>query len=62
MLIATRAPARAEYAGIARFLARQGEKLGVDLRLRVEATAENVLDTAPDVANRVKIPFTKLGR
>ena len=49
MLIAARAPARAEYAGIARFLARQVEKLGVDLRLRVEATAENVLDTAPDV-------------
>ena len=49
MLIATRALARAEYAGIARFLARQVEKLGVDLRLRVEATAENVLDTAPDV-------------
>jgi len=62
VLIAARAPARAEYAGIARFLARQVEKLGVDLRLRVEATAENVLDTAPDVANRVKIPFTKLGR
>ena len=40
MLSATRAPARAEYAGIARFLARQVEKLGVDLRLRVEATAE----------------------
>lgn len=51
MLIATRAPARAEYAGIARFLARQVEKLGVDLRLRVEATAENVLDTAPDVVS-----------
>jgi len=49
VLIATRAPARAEYAGIARFLARQGEKLGVDLRLRVAATVENVRDTAPDV-------------
>jgi len=49
VLIATRAPAQAEYAGIARFLARQVEKLGVDLRRRVEATAENVLDTAPDV-------------
>ena len=45
MLIATRAPARAEYAGIARFLAPQGEKLSVDLRRRVEATADNVLDT-----------------
>ena len=33
-MIAARAPARAEYAGIARFLARQ---------------VENVLDTAPDV-------------
>lgn len=49
MLIAARAPARAEYAGIARFLAPQVEKLGVDLRRRVAATAENVLDTAPDV-------------
>ena len=49
MLIVTRAPARAEYAGIARFLARQVEKLGVDLRLRVAATAENVRDTAPAV-------------
>jgi len=49
VLIATRAPARAEYAGIARFLAPQGEKLSVDLRRRVEATADNVLDTAPAV-------------
>ena len=49
MVIAARAPARAEYAGIARFLGRQVEKLGVDLRLRVKATVENVLDTAPDV-------------
>jgi len=49
VLIAARAPARAEYAGIVRFLARQVEKLGVDLRLRVEATAEGVLDAAPDV-------------
>jgi len=38
VLIAARAPVRAEYAGIARVLARQVEKLGVDLRLRVEAT------------------------
>src|SRR5262249_22091874 len=49
VLIAARAPARAEYAGIVRFLARQVEKLGVDLRLRAEATAESVLDEAPDV-------------
>jgi mycofactocin system FadH/OYE family oxidoreductase 2 len=49
VLIAARAPARAEYAGIVRFLARQVEKLGVDLRLRVEATAEGVLESAPDV-------------
>src|SRR5262245_33021836 len=48
VLIAARAPARAEYAGIVRFLARQVEKLGVDLRLRVEATAESILAAAPD--------------
>ena len=49
VLIAARAPARAEYAGIVRFLARQVEKLAVDCRLRVEATAETVLAEAPDV-------------
>jgi pyruvate/2-oxoglutarate dehydrogenase complex dihydrolipoamide dehydrogenase (E3) component len=48
LLLATRAPARAEYAGIARFLARQIAKLGVDVRLGVEATAALVLAEHPD--------------
>src|SRR5262249_9597536 len=49
VLIAARAPARAEYSGIVRFLARQVEKLAVDVRMRVEATAEAVLAESPDV-------------
>lgn len=48
VLIAARTPARADYAGIVRFLARQVEKLGVDCRLRVEATVEAVLAEQPD--------------
>ncbi len=48
MLIAARAPARADYAGIARFLTRQVERLGVECRLRVEATLDTVLAEAPD--------------
>jgi dimethylglycine catabolism A len=50
VLVAARAPARAEYAGIVRFLARQVEKLAVDCRLRVDATAEMLLGESPDVA------------
>jgi len=49
VLIAARAPARADYAGIVRFLARQVEKLGVERRLGVEATPELVLAEQPDV-------------
>src|SRR5207249_2805706 len=49
VLVASRAPARAEYAGIVRFLARQVEKLRVDCRLRVEATEDTVLAESPDV-------------
>jgi len=49
VLIAARAPARAEYAGIAHFLARQVEKLGVDCRLGVEADVDTVLAESPDV-------------
>lgn len=49
VLVASRAPARAEYAGIVRFLARQVEKLAVDCRLRVEATEDMVLAESPDV-------------
>ncbi|HEV8441057.1 MAG TPA: FAD-dependent oxidoreductase [Methylomirabilota bacterium] len=49
VLVAARAPARAEYAGIVHFLARQVDKLGVDRRLGVEATVETVLAGSPDV-------------
>jgi NADPH-dependent 2,4-dienoyl-CoA reductase/sulfur reductase-like enzyme len=48
VLIAARAPARADYAGIVRFLARQVEKLGVARRLGVEATVDLVLAERPD--------------
>ncbi len=48
VLLAARAPARAEYAGIARFLAFQIRKLGVDVRLGVEATPDLVLAEHPD--------------
>src|SRR5437667_4950313 len=48
ILLAARAPARAEYAGIVRFLANQVRKLGVDVRLGTEATAALVLGERPD--------------
>jgi mycofactocin system FadH/OYE family oxidoreductase 2 len=48
VLLAARAPARAEYAGIVRYLASQVGKLDVDIRLAVEATAELVLAERPD--------------
>jgi mycofactocin system FadH/OYE family oxidoreductase 2 len=48
ILLAARAPARAEYAGIVRFLSRQVRKLGVDIRLGVEATPDLVLAERPD--------------
>jgi thioredoxin reductase len=48
VLLAARAPARAEYAGIVRFLTRQIDRLGVEVRLGVEATAELVLAERPD--------------
>ncbi len=48
VLLAACAPARAEYAGIVRFLAGQVRKLGVDVRLGVEATAALVLHEQPD--------------
>jgi N,N-dimethylglycine/sarcosine dehydrogenase len=46
--LAARAPARAEYAGIVRFLASQIRKVGVDVRLGVEATPAVVLAEHPD--------------
>ncbi len=48
ILLAARAPARAEYVGIVRFLASQVRKLGVDVRLGMEATAALVLGERPD--------------
>src|SRR5437667_7792930 len=49
VLLAARAPARAEYAGIVRFLVAQVRKLAVNVRLAVEATASAVLEERPDV-------------
>ena len=49
VLVASRAPQRAEYGGIVRFLARQVGKLPVDCRLDVDATAETVMTESPDV-------------
>ena len=48
VLIAARAPARTDYAGIVRFLRVQVAKLGVEVRLQVEATAELVLAESAD--------------
>jgi dimethylglycine catabolism A len=48
VLVAARAPARAEYAGIVRFLKGQVDKLGVEVRLELEATVEQVLREVPD--------------
>jgi dimethylglycine catabolism A len=48
VLLAARAPERAEYAGIVRFLAAQVRKLRVDVRLAVEATPSAVLAERPD--------------
>jgi mycofactocin system FadH/OYE family oxidoreductase 2 len=47
-LIAKRAPARQDFDGACRYTARQCEKLGVDLRLGVDARAEAVLAESPD--------------
>ena len=49
VLIAARAPARAELGGIVRFLARQVDKLAIECRLRVDATEDTVLAHAPEV-------------
>jgi N,N-dimethylglycine/sarcosine dehydrogenase len=48
VLLAARAPARAEYAGIVRFLAGQVRKLAVDVRLGMEATPSAVLAERPE--------------
>jgi NADPH-dependent 2,4-dienoyl-CoA reductase/sulfur reductase-like enzyme len=49
VLVASHAPARADYAGIARFLVRQVDRQGVDVRLSTEADADAVLAERPDV-------------
>jgi N,N-dimethylglycine/sarcosine dehydrogenase len=48
VLLAARAPARAEYAGIVRFLVAQVRKLAVDVRLGMEATPSAVLAERPE--------------
>ncbi|MBI4608351.1 MAG: FAD-dependent oxidoreductase [Candidatus Rokubacteria bacterium] len=48
VLLAARTPARAEYAGIVRFLRVQIARLGVEVRLGVEATPELVLAEGPE--------------
>lgn len=48
VLLAARAPHRADYAGIIRFLTRQVEKLGVELQLKTEATVEQILAAEAD--------------
>src|SRR5262249_2952876 len=48
-LIARRAPARADFDGACRYAAAQCRKLGVEIRLAVEADAAVVLREVPDV-------------
>ncbi len=48
-LIARRAPSRQDFDGACRYAALQCEKLGVDLRLGVSATAAMILQESPDV-------------
>ena len=48
-LIAKRAPARQDFDGACRYTSRQCEKLGVDIRLGVDADADAVLRESPDV-------------
>ena len=48
VLLAARAPARAEYAGIVRYLISQIRKLGVEIRIGAEATPALVLAEHPD--------------
>src|SRR5437870_7697252 len=48
VLLAARAPARAEYAGIVRFLVAQARKLGVNVRLALKATPSEILAERPD--------------
>ena len=49
-LIARRAPARQDFAGACRYTAQQCRKLGVEMRLGIEADAAAVLRESPDIA------------
>ncbi len=46
--VITRVPSRHEFGGIVRYLSRQVEKLGVDVRLNTAATADEILREKPD--------------
>jgi 2,4-dienoyl-CoA reductase-like NADH-dependent reductase (Old Yellow Enzyme family)/thioredoxin reductase len=48
-LIAKNAPARQDFDGACRYAAHQCQKLGVDLRLGVRASADTILAEEPDV-------------
>jgi NADPH-dependent 2,4-dienoyl-CoA reductase/sulfur reductase-like enzyme len=48
-LLAKRAPARHDFDGACRYMSRQCEKIGVDIRLGAEADAETVVRESPDV-------------
>ncbi len=48
-LIAKKAPARQDFDGACRYAATQCQKLGVDLRLGVRASADAILGERPDV-------------
>jgi len=48
-LIAKRAPSRQDYDGATRWSSLQCEKLGVDIRLKTEASVESIAKEAPDV-------------
>ena len=48
VLLAARAPARSEYAGIVRYLAGQVRKLGAEIRLDVEVAPETVIAERPE--------------
>lgn len=46
--LASRAPGRQEFGEVIRYLSRQVEKAGVDIRLGVEGKVEEILGLAPD--------------
>jgi len=48
-LIAKRAPGREDFDGACRYMALQCKKLGVDIRMGMEATEEAILNEAPNV-------------